>query len=70
MGLWCSEKQVLEEKGTSCEVIMNTDSAFQYGKRRHFGILYSPLLVTDNNYTAEMERLWGLCIEALVLDSV
>lgn len=49
---------------------MNTDSVFQSAKRRHFGVLYSPLVLTDINYTAEMERLRGLCKKALVLDSV
>lgn len=48
---------------------MNTDCVFQSAKRRYFGILYSPL-VTDINCTAEMERLRGLCLQALVLNSV
>lgn len=48
---------------------MNTDSVFQSAKRGYFGILYSPL-VTDIRDTAEMERLRGLCLQALVLDSV
>lgn len=49
---------------------MNIVSVFQSAKRTHFGILCSPLVVTDINYTAEKERLRRLCIEALVLDSV
>lgn len=38
---------------------MNSDSVFQSAKRRHFGISYSLLVVTNNNYTAEVERLRG-----------
>lgn len=40
-------------------MIVNTDSVFKSICRRHFDILYSPLVVTEIKYTAEMERLSG-----------
>lgn len=48
---------------------MNADSVIQSMKMRHLDILNSPV-VSDISSTAEMERLRGLSILALVLDSV